>query len=100
MFLTFLKFLPTGLNRPDEALLVAERGRNRAFVDLLLERQGLEMKTKTKSSRMEDLGLNTLDHLKDIVNRQRASVIYYSIAAGYLYAWLIVPTKGRKYFIF
>lgn len=43
---------------------------------------------------MEDLGLNTLDHLKDIVNRQRASVIYYSIAAGYLYAWLIVPTKG------
>lgn len=75
-------------------MLVAERGRNRAFVDLLLERQGLEMKTKTKTSRMEDLGLNTLDHLKEIVNRQRASVIYYSIAAGYLFAWLIVPTKG------
>nr|XP_023025863.1 tetratricopeptide repeat protein 28 [Leptinotarsa decemlineata] len=25
---------------------------------------------------------------------QRASVLYYSIAAGFLYAWLILPTKG------
>ncbi|XP_023311093.1 tetratricopeptide repeat protein 28 [Anoplophora glabripennis] len=83
------------LNRSDEALLVAERGRNRAFVDLLLERQGMtESKSKTKTHRLEDFGLNTLDHLKDIVNRQRASVLYYSVAAGFLYAWLIMPTKG------
>ncbi|KAJ8973013.1 hypothetical protein NQ317_004611 [Molorchus minor] len=82
------------LNRPDEALLVAERGRNRAFVDLLLERQGLETKSKSHNGRLEDLGLNTLEHLRDIVNRQRAAVLYYSIAAGFLYAWLILPTKG------
>lgn len=81
------------LNKQEEALIVAERSRNRAFVDLLLERQGLS-DMKSKSRRLDDFSPNTLDHLKDIVNRQRASVLYYSIAAGYLYAWLIVPTKG------
>lgn len=83
------------LNKQDEALLVAERSRNRAFVDLLLERQGLhELKSKNRGKSLDDFIPNTMDHLKDIVNRQRASVLYYSIAAGYLYSWLIVPTKG------
>ncbi|XP_063923669.1 tetratricopeptide repeat protein 28 isoform X2 [Zophobas morio] len=84
-----------GLSRQDEALVVAERGRNRAFVDLLLERQGLnDSRTKNKHSRFDDIATNSLDQIKDIVNRQRASVLYYSVAAGFLYAWLIVPTKG------
>lgn len=74
---------------------MAERGRNRAFVDLLLERQGLnETRNKNKSHRSDDCTPTNLDQIKEIVNRQRASVLYYSIAAGYLYAWLIVPTKG------
>lgn len=82
------------LNRSEDALVIAERGRNRAFVDLLLERQGLgESKTKHKT-KLDDLTPNNLDQLKDIVNRQRASVIYYSVAAGFLYSWLIIPTKG------
>jgi hypothetical protein len=84
-----------GLNRQDEALVVAERGRNRAFVDLLLERQGLnDGRSKNKHNRFDDVITNSLDQIKDIVNRQRASVLYYSVAAGFLYAWLIVPTKG------
>ncbi|CAH1107767.1 unnamed protein product [Psylliodes chrysocephalus] len=83
------------LNRHEEALLMAERGRNRAFVDLLLERQGWgELKMKSRNSRIEEFGMNNLDHIKDIVNRQRAAVLYYSIAAGFLYSWLILPTKG------
>ncbi|XP_074042834.1 tetratricopeptide repeat protein 28 [Leptinotarsa decemlineata] len=83
------------LNRSDEALLVAERSRNRAFVDLLLERQGSsDTKSRSKSSKLEEFNMATLDNLKDTVNRQRASVLYYSIAAGFLYAWLILPTKG------
>lgn len=86
----------SGLNRCDDALVTAERGRNRAFVDLLLERQGLnEHKSKSKGSKSDMLGISTLDHLKDIVNRQRAAALYYSIAAGFLYAWLILPTKGE-----
>ncbi|EFA05041.2 tetratricopeptide repeat protein 28 [Tribolium castaneum] len=81
-----------GLNRHEEALVVAERGRNRAFVDLLLERQGLNDGRNKK--RFDDVTASTLDQIKEIVNRQRASVLYYSIAAGFLYSWLIVPTKG------
>ncbi|XP_060533525.1 tetratricopeptide repeat protein 28 [Cylas formicarius] len=83
------------LNRTDEALVIAERGRNRAFVDLLLERQGLhEHKTKGKSKSMDMFNISTLENLKDIVNRQRAATLYYSVAAGFLYAWLILPSKG------
>nr|XP_018917333.1 PREDICTED: tetratricopeptide repeat protein 28 [Bemisia tabaci] len=78
-----------GLNRANEALLVAERGRTRAFVDLLLERQG-----SNQGLRLSDSTPTTLDQLVEIVNRQRASVLYYSLAAGYLYSWLIVPGKG------
>ena len=82
-----------GLNWANEALLVAERGRTRAFVDLLLERQG-----SNQGLRLSDSTPTTLDQLVEIVNRQRASVLYYSLAAGYLYSWLIVPGKGESYF--
>ncbi|XP_045466436.1 tetratricopeptide repeat protein 28 [Harmonia axyridis] len=82
------------LKREEEALVVAERGRNRAFVDLLLERQGLsDSRNKLKNGRMDEY-VNSIEHIQDIVNRQKASVLYYSLAAGYLYAWLIVPNKG------
>lgn len=83
------------LNKQDEALVVAERGRNRAFVDLLLERQGLSSNARSKNkSNSDEVNPNSLEQIKEIVNRQRATVLYYSIAAGFLYAWLIVPTKG------
>ncbi|KAF8792165.1 tetratricopeptide repeat protein 28-like [Argiope bruennichi] len=77
-----------GLGRYQEALVVAERGRTRAFVDLLLERQ--------TSSSHSILNFNpaNVDQIYDIVSRQKATVLYYSIAAGYLYTWLIVPNKG------
>lgn len=90
-----LVLIRAALNRCDEALVTAERGRNRAFVDLLLERQGHEQRLRTKAGKIEPLGINTLDHIKDVVNRQRAAALYYSIAAGFLYAWLILPTKGQ-----
>ncbi|CAH1163307.1 unnamed protein product [Phaedon cochleariae] len=90
-----LQMVLVSLNRTDEALLIAERSRNRAFVDLLLERQGFpEVKAKTKNLKLEEFSMTTMDNLKEIVNRQRASVLYYSIAAGFLYAWLLIPTKG------
>ena len=118
------------MGRPEEALLVAERGRTRAFVDLLLERQGFGAQTSAKSAhpvslvppsgnstalgnsggmtasvdtpnsavitsaRVDDCTPSSVEQLVDIVNRQKASVLYYSLAAGYLYAWFIVPGKG------
>lgn len=80
--------------------MVAEKGRNRAFVDLLLERQSSnDVKSKSKGSKSDSFVINTLDHIKDIVNRQRAAVLYYSVAAGFLYSWLILPSKGNEYII-
>ncbi|XP_042904367.1 tetratricopeptide repeat protein 28 [Parasteatoda tepidariorum] len=77
-----------GLGRYQEALVVAERGRTRAFVDLLLERQ-----TSTSQSILNFNPAN-VEQIYDIVSRQKATVLYYSIAAGYLYTWLVVPNKG------
>lgn len=77
------------LNKQDEALLIAERGRTRAFVDLLLERQ-----TPQRGLKIDENLASSLEQLVEIVNRQKASVLYYSIAAGYLYAWFITPNKG------
>lgn len=82
-----------GLARHYDALLVAERGRTRAFVDLLLERQGTA--SSSRASRIEDSTPSSVDQIVDIVNKQKATVLYYSIAAGYLYSWLIVPNKGE-----
>lgn len=76
------------MGRYQEALVVAERGRTRAFVDLLLERQ--------TGSTQSVLNFNpsNVEQIYDIVSRQKATVLYYSIAAGYLYTWIVVPNKG------
>ena len=78
------------LGRHEEALVVAERGRTRAFVDLLLERQtgGDGMYGAVDNAPV------TIDQIMATVNRAKSTVIYYSIAAGYLYSWLLVPEKG------
>jgi hypothetical protein len=89
-----------GLGRREEALLVAERGRTRAFVDLLLERQGSgnsgSATGQRSGNRVDDSVPTSVDQLVEIVNRQKASVLYYSLAAGSLYSWFIVPTKGTE----
>ena len=102
------------LGRSGEALLVAERGRTRAFVDLLLERQGAAASAAASSANQSGADVETrltggaqgrvalfddslptsVEQIIDIVNRQKASVLYYSLAAGFLYSWLIVPSRG------
>ena len=78
------------LGRENEALLVAEKSRNRAFVDLLYERQS----KKNKNPPKVESGPRSVEDLEKLVNRQKATVLYFSLAAGYLYSWLILPTKG------
>ncbi|XP_077995250.1 tetratricopeptide repeat protein 28-like [Glandiceps talaboti] len=79
------------LGREHEALAVAERGRTRAFVDLLLERQ-----TEQRDNLVEamDSMLMTTDQIIEAVKKQSAAILYYSIAAGHLYMWLITPKEG------
>ncbi|XP_060048527.1 tetratricopeptide repeat protein 28 isoform X2 [Erinaceus europaeus] len=75
------------LGHHDEALAVAERGRTRAFVDLLVERQ-------TGQQDSDPYSPVTMDQILEMVNGQRGLVLYYSLAAGYLYSWLLAPGAG------
>lgn len=67
---------------------MAERGRTRAFADLLVERQ-------TGQQESDPYTPVTVEHILDTVNSQRALVLYFSMAAGYLYSWLLAPGAGR-----
>ncbi|RXM96577.1 Tetratricopeptide repeat protein 28 [Acipenser ruthenus] len=75
------------LGHHDEALAVAERGRTRAFADLLVERQ-------TGQQDSDPYSPVTIDQILETVNSQRGLVLYYSLAAGYLYSWLLAPGAG------
>lgn len=67
---------------------MAERGRTRAFADLLVERQTGHQETDPYTP-------VTVEHILDTVNSQRALVLYFSMAAGYLYSWLLAPGAGE-----
>jgi len=76
----------------NEALVIAEISRSRAFIDLQLERHSQQLANKSKF--LDNLSSITERDIINIVNRQKASVVYYSLAAEYLFIWLILPTKG------
>lgn len=74
------------LNRCEEALLVTEKYRIRAKTSI--------HNIRGKPS-PDYYKINSIENILDIVNKQKASVLYYSIASGYLFSWLIVPNKGK-----
>ncbi|XP_076614749.1 tetratricopeptide repeat protein 28 isoform X2 [Chaetodon auriga] len=78
------------LGRHDEALAIAERGRTRAFADLLVERQ----RGSQQAASTDPYIPVTVEHILETVNGQRAVVLYYSLAGGFLYSWLISPGAG------
>ncbi|KAL0965743.1 hypothetical protein UPYG_G00285140 [Umbra pygmaea] len=84
------------LGHHDEALAVAERGRTRAFADLLVERQqSYQTQTSDPYTPTPDpYSPVTIEHILDTVNSQKSLVLYFSLAAGYLYSWLLAPGTG------
>ncbi|CAN9504591.1 unnamed protein product [Ophioblennius macclurei] len=78
------------LGRHDEALAVAERGRTRAFADLLVERQRGNQQMVSSDPYVPV----TVEHILDMVDAQRALVLYFSLAGGFLYSWLLSPGSG------
>lgn len=90
-FCTFQRVL-VSLNRHEEALVMAERACTRAFIDYLLERQaGSEGMFRNDI----DPAPITCDQIVNTVSKQKSLVLYFSIAAGYLYSWLLTPDNGR-----
>ncbi|XP_037078157.1 tetratricopeptide repeat protein 28-like, partial [Pollicipes pollicipes] len=77
----------------DEALVVAERSRTRAFADLLLERSNSGF-SSSRFTRVDDNTPTSVEQIVEAVAKQKATVLYYSLAAGALFSWLIVPGRG------
>ncbi|XP_039752578.1 tetratricopeptide repeat protein 28 [Pararge aegeria] len=95
------------LGRHHEALVVAERGRCRLLDNVTdkqtsaLNQANLELHTAQRNlnedvtkDRTELWSPSTVDQVLEVVNKQKAPVLYYSIAAGRLYSWLLQPHKG------
>ncbi|HEY9614019.1 CHAT domain-containing tetratricopeptide repeat protein [Allocoleopsis sp.] len=71
----------------DSALEFAERGRARAFIDLLAQRQSNNPKTRP---RLKPL---TIQDIQQIAGVQNATLVEYSVMANQiLYIWVIKPT--------
>lgn len=49
---------------------------------------------ETTKERTEPWTPSNLDQIIEVVNKQKSPVLYYSLAAGRLYAWLLQPHKG------
>ncbi|MDZ8032694.1 CHAT domain-containing tetratricopeptide repeat protein [Nostoc sp. DedSLP04] len=76
----------------NQALEVAERGRAKAFVELLASRLSPELQKQNPESLQKKFIIN-LEQIKQIAQTQSASVVEYSIVSDkYLYIWVVQPT--------
>ncbi|NJK73811.1 MAG: CHAT domain-containing protein [Richelia sp. CSU_2_1] len=73
-------------NQITAALEIAERGRARAFADLLASRLD-----NNKSEQLQLVKPPTIAEIKRIAAAQKATIIEYSIVGGKLYIWAIAP---------
>ncbi|NJS09450.1 MAG: tetratricopeptide repeat protein [Microcoleus sp. CSU_2_2] len=74
-------------NKTEAALEIAERGRARAFAELLASRLGSD-----KSQQLVALKPPNLEQIKRIAAEQKATIIEYSIVAEKIYVWAIAPS--------
>ncbi len=77
-------------NKPEAALEVTERGRGRAFVELLASRL-------SSTELQVAIAPPTIEQIKQIAQKQNATLVQYSIInaadkASELYIWVIQPT--------
>ncbi|MBD2302176.1 CHAT domain-containing protein [Nostoc sp. FACHB-190] len=91
-------------NKTNEALEVSERGRARAFIDLLSSRQS-RPSTRGNAPQLPTIAKPTLSLLKQIAKQQNATLVQYSIDSKTtsrlgasatldqaLYIWVVKPT--------
>lgn len=75
-------------NKPETALVVSERGRNRSWVELLLSRDSPPKKVA--------INFPNIQKIKEIASQQNATLVQYSIISdaskeSELYIWVIQP---------
>ncbi len=78
-------------DRPDEALAAAERGRARAFIELLAQRMSF------KANLEAQINPPNLDEIKAVAQKRKATLVTYSIIRdrigreSNLYIWVVNP---------
>jgi CHAT domain-containing protein/Tfp pilus assembly protein PilF len=78
-------------NNPSAALEISERGRARAFVELLAQRfspSGAQAITPRQTS----IEPPTIQQIQQIASQQNATLVQYSIVFDQLYIWVVQPT--------
>lgn len=83
---SYLQTALIALEKPDQALEVAERGRARAFVELLSSRIGAD-----SSSQFQQPSPPTIDQIRNIARSQKATLVEYSLLPEQLLIWVITP---------
>ncbi|MER3492866.1 MAG: Fis family transcriptional regulator [Mastigocladus sp. ERB_26_2] len=74
-------------NQPEAALEVAERGRARAFVELLASKLSASSQTPANSKPL------SIEQIKQIAKRQNATLVEYSVIGNdAIYIWVVQPT--------
>ena len=85
----WLQFTLIAQNKTATALEVAERGRTRAFVELLATRLAGD---STPSQTIQRLSQPlSLPQIQQVARQQNATLVEYSVVGGELYIWLIRP---------
>ncbi|MEH2145442.1 CHAT domain-containing tetratricopeptide repeat protein [Nostoc sp.] len=78
--------------KTNQALEVAERGRAKAFIELLASRLSPDLQQQNLESLQKKFIIN-LEQIKQIARIQNASVVEYSIISDEdLYIWVVQPT--------
>ncbi|MBG1270727.1 tetratricopeptide repeat protein, partial [Nostoc sp. WHI] len=78
--------------KTNQALEVAERGRAKAFIELLASRLSPDLQQQNLESLQKKFIIN-LEQIKQIARTQNASVVEYSIVSDEdLYIWVVQPT--------
>ncbi len=72
----------------NKALEIAERGRTRAFTELIIEKQQLSSSP-----------LPNIEQIRLVAKEQKATIVYYSITLDDLYIWVVKPTGLPRAFI-
>lgn len=78
-------------NEPEQALIYAERGRARAFVDLLANRISIDSSADVAG--LESINSLDLSQIQRVAREQNATLVNYSVISDEsLFIWVIQPT--------
>jgi CHAT domain-containing protein len=77
-------------NNPSAALEISERGRARAFVELLAQRLSLSG-AQAVTSGQTSIESPSIQQIQQIASQQNATLVQYSIVFNQLYIWVVQP---------